>query len=82
MADGLEGLKHVPPPGRNAIYNEQELGLLKKYVDEQPHQLREVQHRLEQATGKRACLDTVKRALKKSGVQFQTVQAFTEIPQG
>jgi transposase len=70
MADGLEGLKHEPPPGRNTIYSEEELDLLKKYVDEQPHQLREVQHRLEQATGKKACLDTVKRALKKSGVQF------------
>ena len=67
-AQGLEGLRDKPRTGRPAIYTDSEQERLRALAEEQPHQLKAVQARLQQETGKRSSTMTVKRALKKSGV--------------
>ncbi len=67
-AQGLEGLRDKPRTGRPAIYSGSERERLLELAQEQPHQLKAVQARLQQETGKRSCTMTLKRALKKSGV--------------
>lgn len=65
---GLEGLRDKPRTGRPSIYTDSERERLRALAEEQPHQLKAVQARLQQETGKRSSTMTVKRALKKSGV--------------
>lgn len=67
-ADGLKGLTNKAHTGRPAIYDEQDQELLKALVAQTPHQIKAVQARLQQETGKTSCSMTIKRALKKSGV--------------
>lgn len=67
-ADGLNGLIDKAHTGRPAIYTEQDRELLKTLVAQTPHQIKAVQARLQQETGKTSCSMTIKRALKKSGV--------------
>lgn len=50
------------------IYDEQDRDRLKALVSEEPHQIKAVQARLQQETGKTSCTMTIKRALKKAGV--------------
>ena len=54
----------VAPPSTAKSERERLLEL----VQEQPHQLKAVQARFQQETGKGACTMTIKRALKKSGL--------------
>ncbi|CDG51710.1 hypothetical protein HALA3H3_250022 [Halomonas sp. A3H3] len=69
---GLEGLRDksrtapVGPP----IYSDSEWVRLLELAQEEPHQLKAVQARFQQETGKCACTMTIKRAFKKSGVQL------------
>ena len=67
-AQGLEGLSDKPRAGRPSIYSDSEQERLRVLVEEQPHQLRAVQARLQQETGKRSSTMTIKRALKKTRV--------------
>lgn len=66
--DGLNGLTAKAQTGRPAIYDEQDRELLKALVAQTPHQIKAVQARLQEQTGKTSCSMTIKRALKKSGV--------------
>lgn len=66
--DGLEGLIDKPRTGRPVIYDDQDRERLKVLVSEEPHQIKAVQARLQQETGKTSCTMTIKRALKKAGV--------------
>jgi transposase len=66
--DGLNGLTAKSQSGRPAIYDEQDRELLKTLVAQTPHQIKAVQARLQEETGKTSCSMTIKRALKKSGV--------------
>jgi len=70
-AKGLAGLRDEPRPGRPPIYSAAERARLQALVDEQPHQLKAAQARLEAETGKTASPRTVKRCLKKSGYSFK-----------
>jgi len=67
-ADGLEGLRDKARPGRPAVYDALDRERLQALVAEHPHQIKAVQARLQQETGKSSCTATLKRALKKSGV--------------
>ena len=67
-AQGLDGLQDKPRAGRPPIYSDAERERLLELVQKHPHQLKAVQARLQQETGKGACTMTLKRALKKSGV--------------
>lgn len=64
-AKGLAGLRDEQRPGRPPIYSDAERARLQALVDEQPHQLKAAQARLEAETGKAASTMTVKRCLKK-----------------
>jgi transposase len=64
-AKGIAGLRDGQRPGRPPIYDAAELARLRALVDEQPHQLKAAQARLEAETGKAACTMTLKRGLKK-----------------
>jgi transposase len=64
--DGLEGLTDKNRTGRPTIYDEQDRERLKTLVSEAPHQIKAVQARLQQETGKSSCTTTIKRALKKN----------------
>ena len=66
--DGLTGLTAKAQSGRPAIYDEQDRELLKTLVAQTPHQIKAVQARLQEETGKTSCSMTIKLALKKSGV--------------
>jgi transposase len=61
---GLEGLLTRPRPGRNPIYTDGEIQQLKDLVDADPRRIKAAQAALEAATGKTACLQTLRRALK------------------
>jgi len=67
-AKGLAGLRDEPRPGRPPIYSAAERARLQALVDEQPHQLKAAQARLEAETGKTASPRTVKRCLKNPGI--------------
>jgi len=58
---GLAGLRDGLRPGRPPIYDAADLARLQALVDEQPHQLKAAQARLEAETGKTACPMTLKR---------------------
>ncbi|WP_312830686.1 IS630 family transposase [Pseudomonas rhodesiae] len=69
--EGLQGLNDKPRTGRPVIYDEQDRERLKALVSEEPHQIKAVQARLQQETGKTSCTMTIKRALKKAGYSFK-----------
>lgn len=62
-AQGLEGLRDRPRTGRPAIYSHTERVRLLELVQEEPHQLKVVQARFQQETGKCAGTVTLERAL-------------------
>ena len=62
---GLEGLDDMPRPGRDTIYDEDEIAQFKAFLQETPQQLKIAQAKLEQHTGKHSSDKTLKRALKK-----------------
>ena len=62
------GLLEPTLTGRETIYNDVEAQRLKELVDEEPHQLKRAQSILEQETGKKASLYTLKRMLKKTEI--------------
>ena len=68
--EGLCGLRDKARSGRPLIYSGEEQKRLRELVDQQPHQLKAAQSKLEQETGKTSCTMTLKRSLKKMGVQF------------
>ena len=59
------GLYDAVRIGRKPIYTEAEVYRLKSLVDEEPHQLKRAQAILEEETGKKSSLDTIKRNIKK-----------------
>lgn len=65
---GLDGLTDKERAGRPAIYDEQDRERLKALLTETPHQIKTVQARLQQETGKTSSTMTIRRALKKSGL--------------
>lgn len=77
-SSGLEGLRDKSRSGRPAIYDAHDRKRLQALVAEHPHQIRAVQARLQWETGKSSCTATVKRALKKAGIQLQTCPAVAE----
>ena len=64
-ACGMLGLYDAVRIGRKPIYTEAEVYRLKSLVDEEPHQLKRAQAILEEETGKKSSLDTIKRNIKK-----------------
>ena len=65
---GICGLFSEAPPGKKPIYSEEDRQRLRELADQYPHQLRTVQSQLEQETGKRSCLATLRQTLKKSAL--------------
>lgn len=63
---GLVGLYDLPRSGRPPIFNEEEVELLKSITDEEPRKIKRTQAKMEEKTGKKASIDTLKRALKKT----------------
>lgn len=69
--NGVAGLFDAPRKGRPSIYTCAEIDILKKLVDEEPHQLKQAQSKLESITKKRSSLNTIKRLLKKQGTAIK-----------
>ncbi len=69
--DGLDGLADKARAGRPSVYDDQDRERLQALVAETPHQIRALQARMAEETGKPVSLSTVQRALKKAGVQLQ-----------
>lgn len=63
--EGLLGLYDRPRAGRPRIYTEEEVSLLKTWVDEEPRQLKTAQIQLADMTQKTASTSTLKRLLKE-----------------
>lgn len=64
-ASGLEDLADKPRSGRTPILDDSDRERLQTLVEEHPHQLRTLQARLQEETGKTFSTDTLRRALKK-----------------
>lgn len=64
-ASGLDGLIDKPHSGRMPVLDESDHQRLQELVAEQPHQIRSLQARFEEETGKTVSTVTLRRALKK-----------------
>lgn len=62
---GLAGLTDKPRSGRTPILDEHDHERLQVLVAEHPHQIRSLQARLQEETGKSISLVTLRRVLKK-----------------
>lgn len=62
---GLDGLIDKPRSGRTPILDDDDHQRLQALVAEQPHQIRALQARLQEETGKTVSTVTLRRALKK-----------------
>jgi len=69
--DGITGLFDKPRSGRPPIFTPEDFTILKTYVDENPHQLKEAATRLEEKIGKKASIHTYKRLIKKSNYSWK-----------
>ena len=69
-----------PRPGRNPIDTDGEIQQLKDLVDADPRRIKAAQAALEAATGKTACLQTLRRALKKARLLLAPLPPFVEKP--
>ena len=65
-SEGLLGLYDRPRAGRPTRYTEEEVGLLKALVDEEPRQIKTAQTKWAAITQKVASTSTLKRLLKKT----------------
>ena len=63
---GLEGLKNEPRAGRPAIFSDDEIHQFKALIDQEPRQLKQAHHTLQETTGKASSTATLKRILKKN----------------
>ena len=70
---GLIGLYDLPRSGRTPIFNEEDVKLLKSFTDEEPRKIKRTQAKMEEETGKKASIFTVKRALKKICLSMETL---------
>lgn len=64
-ASGLDGIIDKPRSGRPPLLDEHDHQRLKELIAEQPHQIRSLQARLQEETGKTVSTVTLRRALKK-----------------
>ena len=64
-ASGLDGLIDKPRSGRTPVLDEHDHQRLQELIAEQPHQIRSLQARLQEETGKSVSTVTLRRALKK-----------------
>jgi transposase len=62
---GRDGIIDKPRSGRPPILDEHDHQRLKELVAEQPHQIRSLQARLQEETGKTVSTVTLRRVLKK-----------------
>ena len=67
-ASGLGDLIDKPRSGRVPILDEDDRERLQALVQDHPHQIRTLQARLQEETGKTFSSDTLRRALKKIGI--------------
>ena len=65
---GLQGLDDLPRPGRDSIYDEDEITQFEAFLQHSPQKLKTAQAKLEQETGKHSCGETLRRALKKRAI--------------
>lgn len=65
-ASGVAGLAHQSGAGRPPLYTEEDVQRLKGLIDQEPRSPRQAWAQMQGLTGKKSCLETVKRALKKS----------------
>ncbi|WP_152561112.1 IS630 family transposase [Halomonas sp. TG39a] len=73
-ASGLDGLIDKPRSGRMPILDEHDHQRLQELVPEQPHQIRSLQARLQEETGKTVSTVTLRRALKKNRHSFKRIR--------
>lgn len=68
----LEGLLTRPRTGRPTRYTDAEIQQFKTLIDADPRRIKAAQAALETATQKTSCLETLRRALKKSSAILGT----------
>lgn len=71
---GLEELVDKPRSGRNPILDDSDRERLQALIEEHPHQLRTLQARLQEETGKTFSAGTLRRALKKNFNSFKRIR--------
>lgn len=63
---GIQGLEDLPRSGRPPIYTTDEIEIFKAKIQEEPRQIKQAQAFLEVQTGKKSCVETLNRILKKT----------------
>ncbi|MCK0716484.1 IS630 family transposase [Chromohalobacter sarecensis] len=71
---GLDGLIDKPRSGRTPILDEHDHERLQALVAEHPHQIRSLQARLQEETGKTISTVTLRRVLKKNRHSFKRIR--------
>ena len=71
---GLDGLIDKPRSGRTPSLDEHDHKRLQALVAEHPHQIRALQARFQEETGKSVATVTMRRALKKNGHSFKRIR--------
>ncbi|WP_311955963.1 IS630 family transposase [Halomonas garicola] len=73
-ASGLDGIIDKPRSGRPPLLDEHDHQRLKELIAEHPHQIRSLQARLQEETGKTVSSVTLRRALKKNRHSFKRIR--------
>ncbi|MGP9768817.1 IS630 family transposase, partial [Halomonas sp. AOP13-D3-9] len=71
---GLDGLIDKPRSGRTPVLDENDHRRLQELIAEEPHQIRSLQARLQEETGKTVSTVTLRRALKKNNFSFKRIR--------
>jgi transposase len=68
---GIDGLYYIPGRGAKPIFSETEKDLIVGYLEDEPRSVRRLAQTVEEATGKRAGLETFRRILKNRGKSWK-----------
>jgi transposase len=79
---GAFALKNLPRSGRRRIYTDEDARQLKALVDGEPRRIKRAAGLLQERTGKTACLQTLRRLLKKTPVLVAPLPPLDQNPAG
>jgi transposase len=72
--EGLSGLEEGARQGRPKLLNEEQEAQLKRWVEQEPRQMKQVLAKVEKELKLRISMDTLKRSLKRGGYSYRRVR--------
>jgi transposase len=77
LSKGIMGLYDAPRSGRPHRFNQKEEKLILDEIEKEPRQLKKVLSELEVQTGKKACVETIKRVAKRAKLVWKRMRTGT-----